>query len=1032
MDIQQSFQQYLNEIEKKYSQLETSEMGYRTDMEILLKQIFSEVNNVRIHHDAKSIKGNKPDFIIYKNVPLLYIEVKDIGISLDKVEKSEQMSRYYGYANLVLTDYLEFRFYRNGERYEEPIKIADYNKVKRTLIPYYSQFDYLVKTIIDFTSSNKEPIKSGLHLAKILGGRASRIRENVIDMLKVSDPNSDLKKIYEVVRISLISDLNIEKFADMYAQTLVYGLFVARYYDKTQNDFSRSEATKLLPKSNPFLRSFFDHISGAYFPDRMKFIVDELCEIFSYSNIANLLHDTYGYEKENRDPIIHFYEDFLKEYDSQMKVELGVFYTPKEVVQFIIRSVDKILKTEFQLARGLTDISKITRKVKVRDDKGKLIKHDEQLHRVQILDIATGTGSFLNESILQIYKSFENNKGSWESYVMEELIPRLHGFELMMASYTIAHLKLGMTLGETGVSNPNKRLGIYLTNTLEEGIDNQLQGSFFGLMESIADESREASKVKNDLPIMVVIGNPPYSGESMNAQYKGNDVYKVEPGGKLKLQERNSKWINDDYVKFIRFSESLIEKNGVGLIGMITAHGYIDNPTFRGMRWHLRKTFDKIYVIDLHGNSNKKEVSPDGSKDENVFDIKTGVSIIFAIKHNNNQKNSLGKVYKYDLYGKRVTKFAFLNSSDIKTIKWNEIPEKNELWKNESEAKDEYEKGFSVKDLFIVNGVGIVTARDKLVIGNDKDVLVRNAQSYRDDDSETADELCRHHNISNKLGWNALKSREMLRKEDNLEKYIQTISYRPFDNKKIFYHHALVWRTVEKVMKNLLLSNNVCLIVRRQTPDRPSYFFLSDKIVADGYIRSDNKGGESVLPLYLLSEDGSRVPNLNNKILTKITNNVGKVSPEEVFDYIYAVLYTPNYREKYKDLLKINFPRIPYPNDKVSFLKLVDKGKKLKELHLMILPNIESLIRTSFDISGNNAVEKFTFDNGKVYINSVQYFENVSEVAWNFYIGGYQPAQKWLKDRKGMTLSYEDIEHYRKIITVLDETDKVMKELNNL
>ncbi len=521
MDIQQSFQMYLKEIASKYSQTETSEMGYRTDMEILLKQIFSEIKNVKIHHDAKSIKGNKPDFIVYKNVPLLYIEVKDIGISLDKVEKSEQMARYYGYANLVLTDYVEFRFYRNGERYEEPIKIAEFDKVKRILLPNPSQFNHLVKTLIDFTSSNKEPIKSGLHLAKILGGRASRIRDNVIDMLKIPDPNSDLKKIYEVVKVSLISDLSIEKFADMYAQTLVYGLFVARYYDKTQNDFSRREATELLPKTNPFLRSFFDHISGAYFPDRMKFIVDELCEIFSYSNIANLLHDTYGYEKESRDPIIHFYEDFLKEYDSQMKMELGVFYTPKEVVQFIIRSVDELLKTEFGLNKGLTDISKVKMKVNVVDGKGKVIKMDKDFHKVQILDIATGTGSFLNETILLIYKSFENNKGSWESYVKDELIPRLHGFELMMASYTIAHLKLGMTLGETGINDLNKRLGVYLTNTLEEGVDNQLQGTFFGLMESIAEESREASRVKNELPIMVVIGNPPYSGISMNKQYKG-------------------------------------------------------------------------------------------------------------------------------------------------------------------------------------------------------------------------------------------------------------------------------------------------------------------------------------------------------------------------------------------------------------------------------------------------------------------------------------------------------------------------------
>src|SRR3989339_388360 len=634
-------EEYLKNVSQKFSDTQTSEMGYRTDFENLLKSIFTTEQKYKILHDSKSVDGNKPDFIVLKNaVPILYIEAKDIGVSLDKIEKSNQMDRYFGYDNLVLTDYVEFRFYRNGERYEEPVIIANFDKNNRTVTEFPQNFSLLSKTLVDFASSHREPIKKGKQLAQIMGGKAQRIRDNVKAMLELGSDNfADLLKIRDVVKESLVSNLDDDSFADMYAQTLVYGLFAARYNDTTADTFSRVEARELVPKTNPFLRSFFDHIAGSSFPDRLRFIIDELCEVFTHADVEKILHDFYGKEKDDKDPIIHFYEDFLREYDAKKKMEMGVFYTPRPVVQFIVRAVDNILKNEFNLSKGLADKTKIQVERKETDKKGKVIKVQKEYHKVQILDVATGTGTFLNEVIKHIYKDFAGQEGNWPSYVENNLLPRLHGFELMMASYTIAHLKLGMTLQDTKAGELKTRLGVYLTNTLEEAKSSIWgDGSLFvGVQESITKEAIEASKVKSQYPIMCVIGNPPYSGISQNKIYTDNNVYKVEIGGKEKLKEKKN-WLDDDYVKFIRFAESLIEKNGEGIMGMITAHGYIDNPTFRGMRWHLRNTFDKIYILDLHGNSNKGEISPDGSKDGNIFDIKTGVAIILGIK-NSNTKN---------------------------------------------------------------------------------------------------------------------------------------------------------------------------------------------------------------------------------------------------------------------------------------------------------------------------------------------------------------------------------------------------------
>ena len=940
------------------------------------------------------------------------------------------MDRYFGYNNLVLTDYLEFRFYRSGIRYGEPIRVATFNKEDRSISPLPESFSLLSKTLVDFTLSYKEPIKSGIHLARIMGGKAQRIRDNVREMLSMdSNKYADLIKMRDVVKEHLVTGLDDDMFADMYAQTLVYGLFAARYNDVSPDNFTRAEARELVPKTNPFLRSFFDHIAGTSFPDRLRFIVDELCEVFMHADVEKILNDFYGKEKGNKDPIIHFYEDFLKEYDKKKKMEMGVFYTPRPVVQFIVRAIDSVLKTEFGLEKGLADTTKVSLERKEMGPKGKEIKIQKEYHKVQILDVATGTGTFLNEIIYYIHSMFSGQEGRWPSYVENDILPRLHGFELMMASYTIAHLKLGMTLHNTGAQTIDSRIGIYLTNTLEAPVDYGAQNTLFGIMDSIAQESKSASKIKSEFPIMCVIGNPPYSALSMNKEYTENNAYKVEPGGLQKLKERKH-WLDDDYVKFIRFAEELIEKNGEGIIGMITAHGYIDNPTFRGMRWHLRNTFDKIYVVDLHGNSRKKEVSLDGSKDENVFDIMSGVAIIIGVKHLSKSKEKLADVFISDLYGIRNSKFKELDNSNIEDINWTELPVSNEIWKVEGSNKLEYEKGFSIDSIFGVSSTGICSQRDSVAVQYTKQAMIE----VIDDFNTLAEKELRDKYNLEKDGrdWTLKTAKQDVVNTGANTDLIKKVEYRPFDTRFTYFtskSKGFIAYPRGDVMKHIANMNNIVLSVGRQGQVVGSMqwnvVFITHTLVD---LNCFYRGGEQVFPLYLYSEDGSKVPNLNKGIWETVNKVSGNTTPENIMDYIYACLYSQRYREAYKEFLKVDFPKIPYPQNKDEFWKLVSLGSRLRALHFMeVVP--ESF--TTYSELGTDIVETVKYEDGRVHINNQQYFGNVPEIAWDFYVGGYQPARKWLKDRKNRKLSSDDIGHYQKIIAILTETENLMKQIDD-
>jgi len=734
-----TIQQYLENINRRYKLGNATEHTFRGDLQQLLESL---VPGIRATNEPKRQKCGAPDYILTKkDIPVCFIEAKDIGDKdLDGLKKTghkEQFDRYKASLNnLIFTDYIHFHFYRDGELID---KIAIGEITDKGIIPLPENFENFEHLLKDFCTHIGQTIKSPKKLAQMMAGKA-RLLADIIEKSLTSDEenqeNSTLKDQMTAFKQILIHDISPKSFADVYAQTIAYGMFAARLHDPTLDTFSRQEAAELIPKSNPFLRKLFGYIAGPDIDDRIKWVVENLAEIFLACNVEEILKN-YGKSTKMEDPIIHFYETFLSEYDPKLRKARGVWYTPQPVVNFIVRAVDDILKTEFDLPQGLADTTKTTIKVNTQNtDKRSATGYrqvEQEVHKVQILDPATGTGTFLAEVIKRIYTKFEGQQGIWSNYVEQHLLPRLNGFELLMASYAMAHLKLDLLLTETGFKpTTNQRFRVYLTNSLEESHPDT--GTLFASW--LSDEANEANRIKRDTPVMAVIGNPPYSGESANKGewiMKLMEDYKKEPGGKEKLKERNPKWINDDYVKFLRFGQYFIEKNGTGVLAYINPHGFLDNPTFRGMRWNLLKTYDKIYTIDLHGNAKKKETAPDGSPDENVFDIQQGVSINIFVKTGKKKANELGKVYHYDLYGKREYKYNFLTQNTLKTIDFTLLPNVPPMYfmvQKDFEAQASYEKGFKINDLFIVNNVGVVTSRDSFVIDDDKDKLTDRIKQF--------------------------------------------------------------------------------------------------------------------------------------------------------------------------------------------------------------------------------------------------------------------------------------------------------------
>ncbi|MGJ0290270.1 N-6 DNA methylase [Aliarcobacter cryaerophilus] len=1053
----QKLHNYIENINRLFTTGNAREHSYRGDLQDLLNKIIDDKDIVVTNEPARIVNVGAPDYsITKKDIPIGYIEAKDINKPLNSKDYTEQFDRYKNALdNLIITDYMDFWFYKSGELTNK-IQIAKIEDDK--IVALEENFLLFINNIKSFTTQISQTITSPSKLAKMMAGKA-RLLQNVIERAIISedesDANNSLREQLEVFKATLIHDITPESFADIYAQTIAYGMFAARLHDDTMDTFSRQEAVFLIPKSNPFLRGLFNYVSGAECDDRIIWIIDSLAEIFLATDVKKLL-DGFSQKSGMNDPIIHFYETFLSEYNPALRKSRGVWYTPQAVVNFIVRACDEVLKSEFDLSDGLSDETKI--KIKVDDinsgytKSGQKIKKELEVHKVQILDPATGTGTFLAETIKFIKKDFWG--GSWSSYVEEHLIPRLNGFELLMASYAMAHLKLDLLLLETGYkpSKEQKRFNIFLTNSLEE--HHEQSGNLFA--SYLANESKEADRVKKDVPVMVVMGNPPYAVSSSN---KNEWIQNLIADYKKDLNERKIN-LDDDYIKFIRYGQHYIEKNGEGILAYISNNSFIDGITHRQMRKSLLECFDKIYILDLHGNAKKKEVSPDGSKDENVFDIMQGVSINIFIKKKQKSKK-LADVYHYDLYGKRDFKYSFLDDNSLKTVKWDKLDygEPNYFFvkKNFTEIK-EYEKGFKLDELFLNNGTGFETQQDDLVISIDE---------YEID------------NKKQELDNIVLKNEKIIRIISDIKNAtIEKVLFKLFDYRYSLYSKnssGVMGRPKYELLKNMLKENFALLTTRLGTDGFT--IFISNLPTAHKSATAYDK--TVCFPLYLYPDENSLtnepVPNFNMDIIKDIEKSLNlnfgnwtlvqslekaggtevplpkeKIGGSEVllpkkefqaldlFDYIYAVLHSPSYREKYKEFLKIDFPRVPYPKPE-TFWQLVSLGGKLRSLHLLEDTSLDERI---IDIKGEgellikNSLNKkdFSIEDEKVELrlNDEVSVVNIPLVAWEFYIGGYQPAQKWLKDRVGRVLNRADMKHYNRIINALCKTDLIMKKIDEV
>lgn len=1043
---------YINALSTQWATGVAREHSYRPALQEYLQSILGA--DYLITNEPARQDCGAPDYMISRGgVALAFVEAKDINDKdlrgLNDKGHREQFDRYKQALDVVLfTDYLDFYLYIRGEE-QAHIRLGETEG--KHIKAYQHEEEHFVALVQMMVSRGVQSVRSLPELTRLMASKAFLLQHSVQTALsKPKEQHPMLHSLLTGFRQTLMHDLSESDFADTYAQTIVYGLFAARYNDPTLENFSRAEASTLIPQTNPFLRSFFASISGIDLDSSIEWIVENLVAVFRATDLKTLFRE-YGERSGMNDPLMHFYEDFLTAYNPKLRKDRGVWYTSEAVVRFMVQAVDEILQSDFDL-EGIEDNSKIhleyqsgskTQTIKI---KGKTetidvpIYHKEEIHRVQFLDPATGTGTFPAEIIRQIYAKYKGNEGLWTSALREDILPRLNAFEYLMAPYAIAHLKLSMLLAETGYeARTGERLRIFLTNSLEEHspVDN-VEG-LFGLQLDVAQEAKAADTVKEHRPIMVMIGNPPYNVSSSN---KGKWIEKLREDYKPE-GEQNIQPLSDDYIKFIRLGQHFVEKNGEGILCFITNNTFIDGIIHREMRRQLMQAFDKCYILDLHGNAKKKEQAPDGGKDENVFDIQQGVSINIFVKlpqsQDPKQAKPLASVYHYDLFGRRKDKHAYLLSTPFSQVPFTELQPTEPYYffvpKDFSEEL-EYSKGFKVDELFKENSVGITTTKDGVNIWQTPQEVITMLTDLQSLPEESFRE--RYAVGTDSRDWSIARAKEDVGSVIDLEKVVP-IDYRPFDRRYLYYTrktNGLVAWPRGRIFKNFLHDRNLALVLCKQQ-SLPSFqhVFLSTNIIDNCSISTQTKERTYSFPLYLyeeeLGEGGKSVlikrRNLNEEIVASIEAQIGEnIVAEELFDYIYSILHRREYREKYREFLKIDFPRIPYPESLAAYRLEVERGGVLRRLHLMEDLPSELKLPHRFPEAGSNFIEKPQYKHGRVYINKEQYFDGVDEAEWSFYIGGYQPAQKWLKDRKGQTLSAEDIKHYRRMLYVLARTHEIM------
>jgi predicted helicase len=1034
-----AFATYLDEIKKNLAHGDATEHTHRSALQALLQSV---AKGITATNEPKHIPIiGAPDFKISRGkIPLGHVETKDVGIDLEEMQRGkgaygDQFLRYSALPNWILTDYLEFRWYVNG-KHQQTVRLADLDR-KGRLNPLPDSAEALESLLKLFVARDAKTVGTAKDLAERMAGITKVICTAIKDSLKFEPEPGSLHGWLAAFRESLIPDLDENKFADMFAQTLAYGLFAARINAPTNRDFTRENASFCLPKTNPFLQQFFYQASGADLSPAVSWAVDDMVELLNHADMAAILKD-FGAGQAKDDPIVHFYETFLAAYDPKMREVRGVYYTPDPAVDFIVRATDALLQKHFKIEHGLAEPS------------------------VLVLDLATGTGTFLQRVIELVYEKFPMSKALWSNHVSHKLLKRIFGFEILMAPYAIAHLKLAHLLKQQGAFiETGQRLGIYLTNTLEIAA----KKSDLLLAQFVSKEANEAAEVKTDKPIMVVIGNPPYANFGM--MNKGEWILNLLDEYKTGLNETKLN-LDDDFIKFIRFAQWRIDTNKEGIVGLITNNTYLDGLTHRRMRESLMESFTDIYILNLHGSAKKQEVCPDGSKDENVFDITIGVAISLFVKE---PDKSACNVHYADLWGGREHKYKMLTKLDLETIPWKELsPAEPHFFfvPRQLKSSREYEKGWSLREVFGVSGNGVKTERDRVAIQLERSEIETVVHHFRTlDETSLRFKYDLHEDsrdwkvASAKLDVQQNKSKELFRR----------ILYRPFDVRHTWFSgvsKGFIGTPAAKLMHNMLVGDNLAMLAcRQQAITGFQHILCSRGLVECAAVSLRTREITSVFPLYLYDDPEAenkkrgggtmlmalfepspgyvtRRANLNPKFIADLTQKLGlkwilvdrgdlkkTVGPEDVFNYAYAVFHSPAYRERYAEFLKIDFPRLPLTGDLKLFRALAAKGAELVALHLMESPKLDTFI-TEFNVKGSDEVEKvqYTDDDQRVWINSKQYFGGVPKAVWEFHVGGYQVCEKWLKDRKGRKLNYEDIQHYQKTVVALSETIRLMTEID--
>ena len=1023
MSFQQICRTYQQDVQSAHAQTDaTAELSLQPHLRTFLEKAAEFLGHeITIISEPRKLEVGRPDFVVQSGLlPVGYIEAEAYGRALDALTghaKTQNERFIENLDNFILTNFVDFQLYAESQL-RITARVTDDSTAA-------------LENLLDrFLGARLTQIGSPEVLAKHLARRTRELQTQIAATLK--DENSDIYLMFSGFKKELLTTLTPDGFADMYAQTLAYGLFAARCTLPNGTNFSRLTAYAALPPSNPFLQRLFHQVASPNLEGNVTYILDDVANLLA--NVpTELLRTAFVFQAHSEDPVIHFYETFLAEYDPQRRVDRGVYYTPPQVISYIVRSVDALLKTALHKPDGLADDSAL------------------------ILDPATGTGGFLLAVLNHInqYIATTYGAGMWNRYINDpQLVQRLFGFEILVAPYTIAHLKLSLFLRAQGWGAA-ERLRVYLTNTLEEPVEKEQ--SIFA--EFISDEANAAVSVKRDEPLLVILGNPPYPHDSKNPSRDSDGKFTfigrlIEDykwvDGELIDGKSQKKSLQADYVKFIRWAQWRIDRNGEGVIGYIVNNGFFDGPVFRGMRQHLCNSFNAIYLLNLHGSSKKKEAIPEGQLDQNVFDIQQGVSILLGIKHRDNPAPA--EVYYADMWGSREKKYRTLSETDVQTTEWSQLQPTSPLYlflPQTTEFITEYEQGWEITDIFQTSSIGIVTARDKLTIHWNAEELQETVADFASLPEAEARE--KYKLGRDRRDWKISLAQTDLRNQPDAERHMAPIHYRPFDARWTYYTgQSCGFHCAPRpnIMPHLLAENLalcVCHIVKSPVWQ---HALITDEITESSYISNKTSESSHVFPLYLypdpeeLDFTTERLLNLKPGFLKALSEQLALpqtapsglpqgVSPEEILAYIYAILYSPTYRERYNEFLKYGYPRIPLPSDIEHFRKLSALGQKLSDWHLL-KGGSGAAPRHRFEGEGEGVVSKVRYVDGNVWINLTQCFTDVPIDVWNYEIGAYQVCEKWLKDRKGLALSYDEVRQYQRILIAVAETLRLMEAIDEV